>query len=218
MRRLEDGVLTDLLLAMENLQLEVRDEIQEVQPRLENLENCYKKDYILENLNDKNDRILHNIEELHERFKEMSLEDTPRNRKRHHTTEKPTNDPKNARCEEELHEVDRYLSENIVRERHYDDRQMKDSEHHLMCAYCLETGTHYSDACPKYRMVEERTDILIDEERCRAYLQQQEGEKCKKKVKCSYCNYGKPESQHEYFDHHASTCPGHEKFTNAQQH
>lgn len=244
-RRLEDEVLTDLRLAMENLQLEVREEIQEVKRRMENLENAYKEhtNYILENLNDKNERILHNIEELHERFNEMSLEDTPRNRNRPLLTQQPTNNPRNARagsnrkqpdedpeelkheyekklrqCEEELHEVDRYLNENIMRERHYGDRRMKDSEYHLMCVYCLERGRHYSDACSKYRTVEERTDVLIDEDRCRACLQQHEGEKCKKKVKCFYCNYGKPESQHEYSDHHASICPKPEQFTNAQQH
>ncbi|VDP05971.1 unnamed protein product [Heligmosomoides polygyrus] len=138
MRRLGDEVLTEIRLAMENLQLE----------------------------------------ELHERFSELSLEDLPRNRNRLVPTHQPTNDPRNARagskrkqpdedleelkheyekrirqCEEELHEVTRYLSENITRERHYGDIRMKDSEYHVVCVYCLETGTHYSDACPKYRSV-----------------------------------------------------------------
>ncbi|VDP32873.1 unnamed protein product [Heligmosomoides polygyrus] len=68
MRRLEDEVLANLRLAIETLQLEVRDEIQEVKHRLESMESAYKKhtNYILENLNNKNERILHNIEELHD--------------------------------------------------------------------------------------------------------------------------------------------------------
>ncbi|VDP19483.1 unnamed protein product [Heligmosomoides polygyrus] len=71
---LEEEVLKDPRFVVENLQREAGDEIQEVKCRIENLENVYKRhtNYILENLNEKNERILHNIEELHERFIEDS--------------------------------------------------------------------------------------------------------------------------------------------------
>ncbi|KAK6032996.1 hypothetical protein OSTOST_00789 [Ostertagia ostertagi] len=119
------------------------------------------------------------------------------------------------RCEEELKAVDRFLSNNVVRERHFGDRRMKDYESTLKCVFCYAIGKHYSDACPRVTTVEERLKILDCTGVCSICISKHEEKPCQKTV-CFYCKGGRMELRKKV-DHHTSVCKRPEKFVEAQQ-
>ncbi|VDL82326.1 unnamed protein product [Nippostrongylus brasiliensis] len=120
-----------------------------------------------------------------------------------------------ASCEEELNELDKFLENNVVRERQFGPRLMKKNEQQLKCVYCHEIGNHYSDACPIVTTVQERTTVLLKEKRCTICLELHYGSPCAKSVTCFYCNSSQPRIT-QNSDHHSSLCIRPERFVEVQ--
>ncbi|VDO61480.1 unnamed protein product [Haemonchus placei] len=118
------------------------------------------------------------------------------------------------RSEKELKDLDRFLSNNIVRERHSGDRILKNSEATLPSIFCRAIGRHYSDACPAVRTVDERLRSIKSTDRCLICIEIHPERPCVKKISCFYCNQLRP---HEKTDHHASICRRPEEFVEAQR-
>ncbi|VDO09423.1 unnamed protein product [Haemonchus placei] len=104
---------------------------------------------------------------------------------------------------QELQEIDDFLSYNVIKERRYGDRVMKETEEGMACVYCKTKGRHYSDACPEVRLVSKRLEILNSEKRCKECLGYHYRKECTKKLPCFYCKAGKYQDD---FDHHCSVC------------
>ncbi|VDO83046.1 unnamed protein product [Heligmosomoides polygyrus] len=120
-------------------------------------------------------------------------------------------------CESELREIDHYLRSVPFRERRFGHRKMKEHEKGvLMCVFCKETGSHYSDACSEVRSTFDRKELLRSEHRCFRCLEIHFDEKCSKPTVCFYCKAvdqaaGKGKSNGDKrdvieHDHHASIC------------
>lgn len=113
--------------------------------------------------------------------------------------------------EREFREIEEYLANNWVRERHFGSRTMKWSEAKMMCVYCKEQGQHYSDACPNVPSVAERTDILEAEGRCKICVERHDTDSCTRSNTCFYCKKFRRDPK-EREKHHASICPRPEDF------
>ncbi|KAK6743239.1 hypothetical protein RB195_010474 [Necator americanus] len=109
-------------------------------------------------------------------------------------------------CERELSELEESLRVNWIRDRHFGNRNMKESESNMLCVYCKRRGEHYSDACPWTRTVRERIQVLEDEQRCRACVET--GHRtmdCTRRIQCFYCRFSN-DPQSRDMDHHSSIC------------
>ncbi|KAK5976257.1 hypothetical protein GCK32_010719 [Trichostrongylus colubriformis] len=157
--------MTELRHGLHDLEDAVRNKFEDMEDRVKRFEQeCQiRMDQLIETV-EENRRLLARIaEEITEGLKEVRASPTRKGSKRKYDEERDELCEKRRIYaqrlrdrEEELREIDRFLSENVVRARRFGDRTMKTHESTLACVFCGLSGKHYSDACPKVRTVDER--------------------------------------------------------------
>ncbi|VDL70799.1 unnamed protein product [Nippostrongylus brasiliensis] len=222
--------------ALRNLKAETENFKKDTKEKIDDLNNEQQKttSRILESINEKHVALLKRVEEGNERTQEERAQDrneaeqtsTESHEKELTSSQRSHEDTATVETirhyqrrlkhnKEQLHEIEEFLRENPVRERHFGERRMRSRESDMRCVYCGSRGSHYSDACYVHRSVDERVDLLKEENRCLRCLEQHEGDRCRKVPRCFYCNFNKSEGEGHVTDHHGSICRRPEEFARA---
>ncbi|KAK6035328.1 hypothetical protein COOONC_27167 [Cooperia oncophora] len=156
------------------------------------------------------------LQDWKEERKEHSRSSSPRTgcKRRHGGFEIPPSELQRYerildQSEKELTEIDDFLSRNVVKDRRFGSRNMKEGEGGMTCVYCKVRGNHYSDACAEVRSVSRRIELLKSENRCMVCLEFHFAPKCPRNTPCFYCKSG---NYRDDLDHHCSICRRPEEF------